>query len=365
MKNPSNILIVKLSAIGDVIHTLPAVWALREHFPCAHITWLVEEEAADIVKGHEAVDRVLISRRKTWLRGLLKGRTHKNVMELVHFIKTLRDTKYDMVIDFQGLFKSGILVFCSRGTHKIGYDKTRELSYIFLNERVPPFDMDKHAILRYLNLVESIGASTDHVFFRMSIRSCDRERARKLLQTRGWQGIRPLIAIHPMAKWKTKLWPLDRFSKLCSAIQERFGGMVIFTGSKEDGKEVKRIVSTGNSRVIDLSGETDLMRLAAIYELADCVVSTDSGPMHLAAAIGTPVVALFGPTAPWRTGPFGDQHQIVRAGADCSPCFKKTCSSLECMKQITVDQILKSVEAVLQTLAGVDGHAKGCDSVTC
>jgi len=345
---PSNILIIKLSAIGDVIHTLPAVWALRRSYPTTHITWLVEETAADIIKGHEAVDRILISRRKKWLKGFFNKGIFNNLTELVRFIQTLRDTNYDMVIDFQGLFKSGILVFCSRGVRKIGYDNTRELSYLFLNERIPPFDIDKHAILRYLNLVRLIGATTNDILFGISIRPFEREEAFKLLQRYGWRGMRPLIAIHPMAKWKTKLWPSERFSELSSAIQERFGGMVVFTGSKEDSRKIKRMIPAKNNRVIDMSGQTDLKRLAAIYELADCVVSTDSGPMHLAAAVGTPVVALFGPTAPWRTGPFGNHHQIVRAGIDCSPCFKKSCKTLECMKQITVDKVLESIKAVVE-----------------
>jgi 3-deoxy-D-manno-octulosonic-acid transferase/heptosyltransferase-1 len=135
------ILIVKLSAIGDVIHTLPALNVIRKKYPDAHITWLVEQAAYSIIKDHKALNRIIVSKRKTWLKGLAGRSCVKNFREVCSFIKELRDTRYDLILDFQALLKSGVLIGLARGGRKIGFGKGmehQEHSYIFLNERVPP-----------------------------------------------------------------------------------------------------------------------------------------------------------------------------------------------------------------------------------
>jgi heptosyltransferase-1 len=146
-----NILIVKLSAIGDVVHTLPALAALRKLYPQAFITWVIEEGAADLIQDHPYLDKVLVSHRKRWLRDLKKGRL-STVGEILQFIKELRSRRYDLVIDFHGLLKSSLIVLLTSAERKIGYDSMQELSGLFVREKVPE-DMDKHAVDRYLDLV--------------------------------------------------------------------------------------------------------------------------------------------------------------------------------------------------------------------
>nr|MBC8363201.1 lipopolysaccharide heptosyltransferase I [Candidatus Desulfatibia profunda] len=155
-----NILIVKLSAIGDVIHTLPALNAIRKVYPSARITWLVEEAASDLLEGHQALDRVLISKRKRWLKELQGPARLNAVKEACAFLKELRDTRYDLILDFQALLKSGILIALARGKRKIGFGKGlehMEYSYLFLNERVPAVDMEHHALLRGMMLLNALG----------------------------------------------------------------------------------------------------------------------------------------------------------------------------------------------------------------
>lgn len=341
-----NILIVKMSAIGDVIHTLPALNALREHFPDAHIAWLVEEAASGIVESHQAVDRVLISKRQRWLKGLLGPSCLENVKGIFRFVKELRDTTYDWVIDFQGLLKSAIMVGLCRGKQRIGYDKTREFSYVVLDERVPPYDMDKHAIFRYVNLIKHLGVNTFDVKFNIPLGEKEKSNVRRMLRQKGWNK-QSIVAINPAAKWDTKLWEAENFSRLADMLIEGLGCFVIFTGNKRDKKEITKIISKMHNACIDFSGQTDLGDLAVLYDMSKCLVSTDTGPMHLAAAVGTLVVALFGPTAPWRTGPFGDGHEVLRADLSCSPCFKKKCDTLSCMRNISVDQVFGSVERIM------------------
>ena len=342
-----NILIVKMSAIGDVIHTLPALNALRAHFTDAYITWLVEEAASSIIESHEAVDRVIISKRERWLKELVGVSCLKNMRDIFRFIEELRDTRYDLVIDFQGLLKSAVMVQLCRGKRKIGYDKTREFSYLVLNERLSPYDRDKHAILRYLDLIRNLGVNTGNIEFNVPSGKNLRAQARSLLSQKGWNR-QPVVAINPMAKWDTKLWDAGNFSRLADMLVQNLGCFVVFTGSKTDEEEIIKIFSGMNNSCANLAGLTDLRVLAALYEICTCLISTDTGPMHLAAAVGSPVVALFGPTAPWRTGPFGEGHQVLRADLSCSPCFKKECDNVACMRHISVEQVFDSVSRILE-----------------
>ncbi len=341
-----NILIVKLSAIGDVIHTLPALNAIRRHYPKAHITWLVEEAAYPLVANHPALDRVLLSKRKQWVKDLA-------FKEIVGFIHQLRDTRYDIILDFQSLLKSGVLVALARGTRKIGFDKGMEhaeCSHIFLNERIAPVSMELHALLRYMRLLVPLGIESDHIEYRLPIQDRDRQTAEELLSKHTpnpSQEGNLLIAINPVTKWETKLWQNEKFAHLADLLIDKYQANVFFTGAAEDFQIIEDIQSQMKYASLNVAGKTSLMELAALYEKADVLISTDTGPMHLGAAVGIPVVALFGPTAPWRTGPFGLGHQIIRSSQACSPCFKRKCPTITCMNEILPEQVAAAVEKVL------------------
>ena len=341
-----NILIVKLSAIGDVIHTLPALNAIRSHFPEAHITWLVEEDAGSLVEGHEALDRVLVSKRKRWTRGLRSSLFFSTLSEIYRFIKALRDTDYDMILDFQALLKSGVLIALARGQRKIGFGKGlehMEHSYIFLNERIPAVDMEIHALSRGMMFIEALGIPSNTVEYKLPVSSHDHEKVDDLMRAYGMLGAKPLIAINPVAKWETKLWTNKKFSQLADLLIDRYDAKIVFTGGPDDRPPIQDIMAAMKGQAVNLAGLTTLKMLAALYQKMVFVVSTDTGPMHMAAAVGTPVVALFGPTAPWRTGPFGSGHQIVRGGPECSPCFKRECKTIDCMELISVQQVIDAI----------------------
>lgn len=350
-----NILIVKMSAVGDVIHTLPALHALRVHYPKSHISWLVEEDAQGIVLDHPDLDRVLVSRRKTWLKRIGRPGGTATLQEVYRFVRDLRATRYDMIFDFQGLLKSGILVALARGSRKVGFDRGMqhaEESHLFLNERVPPVDMDVHALTRGLILLErSLGIRSPEVVYNLSIPSADAAYIENLLEQARIDSARPLVVLHPAAKWDTKLWENWKFSNLADRLIDECDAQVVFTGGKGDIDLVREICSGMTHRGHDFSGRTTLKQLAALCKRADCVISTDTGPMHLAAAVETPVVALFGPTAPWRTGPFGPNHAAIRVGLDCSPCFKRACKTRTCMKKITVTRVMAKVKSISTFMA--------------
>lgn len=363
-QSPESILIIKLSAIGDVVHSLPFLEVLRRRFPDARIDWLVEETASQIIEGHPALDRMLVSRRKSWQERVLKGREFLPVFgEVLGFLKDLRSREYDLVIDLQGLLKSGVLIALSRGERKIGLSGSREGARYFLNESPVPVEHDQHAVDRYLKMARYLGCDSDGWKGEIPLFGSQKRRMEHILNSNAI-GTRPFVAINPMAKWKTKLWEPQRFAALSDRIKGELGCEIIFTGSEQDREVIGYITGMMKARALNLAGQTSLKELGYLYSRSKALISTDTGPMHMAAAMGCPVVALFGPTAPWRTGPYGHEHRVVRADLDCSPCFNKRCKHISCMKDISVDMVLEGVKEIsgisTQGKKGVkNGHKQG------
>ncbi len=343
----SSILIIKLSAIGDVVQSLPLLSVLRENFPAARIDWLIEEEASEIIKGHPAVSRVFISHRKAWQKRILKGTEYSSVIrESFRFIKEIRSCRYDLVIDLQGLFKSGILTGLSRGKRKIGMAGAREGGWLFLNERPVEVDYQKHAIDLYLEFAEYLGCDFTSWNGNIPVSQKDKGSIDQVLDKDGNEK-RPLVIINPMAKWKTKLWEPERFALLADRLQHDLSCEVFFTGSRHDRTAIEDISKMMKKEPGNLAGRTSLKELAYLFTRSKVLVTTDTGPMHIAAAMGCPVVALFGPTAPWRTGPYGQGHRVIRAEVDCSPCFKKKCDHMTCMKEIMVEDVFEAAKGII------------------
>jgi len=351
---PQTILIVKLSAIGDVVQTLPMAEALRRQFPEAQIDWLVEEEASDLLLGHPSLNRVLVSRRKQWLKQLRqKGQRRLALQEIIKFLRLLRSIKYDWVIDNHGLFKSGLMVFLSKGRRKIGFQPSAgiadEGNYLFTKERYTPLSIEKHALERYLDLVHQLGVNVNKPVFKFPVSEGIREGVKSKLSQRGLS-LGNLVVIHPLAKWPTKQWPKEKFARLADNLIN-LGLTVVFTGSPEDHQEIKGIcrLMEHNAQNLNLAGQTGLRELAALFSLANLVITTDTGPMHLAAAVQAPLIVLFGPTAPWRTGPYGNGHVILRKNLPCSPCFQRTCSAVRCMEGISVEEVFAAAIKKMKT----------------
>ena len=338
------ILIIKLSAIGDVVQTLPALEAIKRLYPDSEVTWVVEEAAAGILEGHPAVRHLLVSGRKSWLRMLRKPGTFLAGMKsILRFLRALRAREYDIAIDFQGLLKSGILIGLARAKRKIGFDRTREGSYLFLNERLPAYDIEKHALERYLDVARYLGARDPEP--RCGLPIGDAVPAMRLRIGEVRREGQALIIINPVARWKTKLWPEQNFAELADWLAGVKDAAIIFTGSADDRVVTRRILGMMSRKAVDWSGQTSLKELAALASLSDLFITTDTGPMHLAAAAGARVLALFGPTAPWRTGPYGPSHRVVRTGIDCSPCFRRTCDrEVQCMRGISVAEVLSAID---------------------
>jgi heptosyltransferase-1 len=343
MQESMKILIIKLSAIGDVVQTLPALEAIKKKYPDSEINWVVEEAAAGILEGHPLIDHLLVSKRKKWILKLINPFTFMGgVIHIIRFVRELRDIHYDIAIDFQGLLKSGILIGLARADRKIGFTQSRELSFLFLNEKLPPYDVEKHALERYLDVARYLGATDPSPACTLPI-----DQERKTIENR-LEGVKQrghmLIVMNPVARWTTKLWPEKNFAELADRLIQEKKDVIIFTGSSEDRPIIDRILSMMEEKAVNWAGDTTLKELAALASLSDIFITTDTGPMHIAAAAGTRVIALFGPTAPWRTGPYGPSHTVVRTGIDCSPCYHRQCDiNIQCMSGISVEEVVRKI----------------------
>ncbi len=355
------ILIIKLSSIGDVVHTLPSLYALRKGLDGTgmrvEIDWLVEEAASSILTDHPMIDNLIIVKNRGWKTN--RGANIKTV-------KYLRSRRYDIVLDFQGLAKSGIWVLLSKGRKKIGFSNAREMSSVFLNDKIKPIKGTEHAVDRYLRLARhavghtAVGARAAaklnaEVEFPMPDMAGPAEDVLKLLKKHGLARAsksKKFFAIVPHARWATKLWGDEAFVEFARNAIERYDMDAVLIGSAGDKAALDSMRTRIGERTTNLAGDTNLTELAALFSMADFVVTVDSGPMHIAAAVGTPVVALFGPTDPGKTGPFettGTRHTVIRKELDCSPCFKKRCAEPVCMTGITVAEVLGAVEQAAES----------------
>ena len=332
------ILLIKLSSLGDVIHTLPTLEALRSLYPRGHITWLVEDTNAPVLAGHPALDEVWPVPRPR----LGKGRFPENVHELLRVAHRLRKEPFDLVIDLQGLLKSAVWVALARGARKLGYDRAREFSYLALSERLDPFDPEAHAVWRYLNVARHLGAPAEAPRFRFGLNIPENLSHLIPLESGG-----PLTVLHPGARWPTKLWPPVHWARLAGWLVREKGFQLVITGSPGDRDLTGEIATQCDAPLLNLAGRTSLAELASLLQKARVAVTTDTGPMHLAAALGTPVVALFGPTEPRRTGPFGPGHEVVRLTLPCSPCFRRQCPEPRCLTELPLSSVQEAVEKIL------------------
>jgi len=251
----------------------------------------------------------------------------------------VRAARFDLVIDLQGLLKSAMWVALARSPRKVGYDRTRELSYLALTERIPPYDPEAHAVWRYLNVARHLGASPTLPCFRLGLTPALPESLASLN--------RPLLVLHPGARWASKLWPAAYWARLADWLSREKNLAVVITGSPGDRALAGQICGQMQDKAWNLTGRTSLQELAGIMQKARLAVTADTGPMHLAAALGTRVVAIFGPTAPGRTGPFGAGHRVVRLGLACSPCFQRRCPEPRCLTGLTPEAVQAVVEKSL------------------
>lgn len=323
-KTPEKILVIKPSSLGDVVHSLPFLNVLRDRFPRSEIHWIIAKGFEGLLEGHPMVNRLLIINKNEWKK--IKN-VKDTISELRLLFKSLKKEKFDIVADLQGLLRSGVLTAATGASVRVGFKEAREGSSIFYTHRVEG-GKDIHAVDRYLKIAKFLGCDIADVCFPLPL-SFDSSRVTQYLPDKEY------AVLVPGARWKTKKWSPEKFGELASRLPMKF----LVVGGKSDTDISNKVVNSSKGNAISIAGKTNIKELIEIMRKAKFVVSNDSGPMHIAAAIGVPVFAIFGPTNPLRTGPYGKGHSIIRKGVECSPCYKRSCRDIQCMEMIGVKEV--------------------------
>lgn len=340
------ILIVKLSSIGDVVHTLPALKALKDGFKEATVDWIVEEAASGMIRGNDLIDDLIVVKKRGFL---------KEPFKTLAVIRKLKSKNYDMVIDFQGLFKSAFWVLNSGAKRKIGFDKGREFSHLTLTEKLPAYNKNIHAVDRYLTLVDYVLETKNEVHWpKVNFTEDELTNVERLLKEGGIGSDEEFYVVNTQARWETKEWGSGKFVNVIKEIYFKHGMKAVLVGAKDDLEVVSDIANNVGAAAINLCGKTTLRELACLMSKSKFVLTVDSGPMHIAVAVGAKVISIFGPTSEKRTGPYGNLEDVVRLDIECAPCFKRHCSHLKCMNDLDEGLVIdKAEKEVTKTAEGV------------
>ncbi len=344
-----NILLIRLSSLGDIVLTSPAIRAVRQHFPEAHISMLVGKQFADLLTANPHLDEVITFDRKAG---------NKDTGQMRRVIRLLRERRFDLVIDFQRKFRTSLLGYLSGAKCRVGYHQPNGM---LCTVRVPDRSnravragrmSSAPAIDRYFALLHPIGVEATDKTLELFIKDEDRAFSHEIMATKGIAADRPKVGLFPGAAWKLREWMPDRFAAIGDRAAQQFDAQVLLFGGPHEGELVQQVGDLMTTAAIPLAGTLGLRQLAALIERCDLFVTNDTGPMHIAAAMQTPTVALFGPGDHIRFQPLDPIHTTIRHHVPCNPCkqFTNKCKNNICMKLITVDEVWETVHQNLSNL---------------
>ena len=339
-----NILVVKLSAIGDVIHALPVSYAIKEQYPNAHLTWVVEQAAYAILADNPCIDELILFEKAKFrsIGGFLR--------EIGPFRRRLRTRRYDASLDLQGLFKSAAIAWNAGAKLRIGTANMREGAHL-VSRPVRGAHAEGHIVERYLDVARALGCRVGEVRFPVSVSDRDRMAADTLLAREGVQEGRPFVAFAVGANWPNKRWPVEHFAALADRLYHAHYVPVLVGGGRLDETLAEDILRASEIPPVNLVGRTNLKQLAHVFTRAALVLGGDTGPVHLAAGLRVPTVMLMGPTDANRNGPYGQLQNAIEVDRPCRGCWKRACpKGLDCLAAIPVDVVAAQIGAVLRSV---------------
>ena len=364
------ILLIKLSAVGDVLHTIPVLNKLRKRYPAARIDWLASPEIAELLRHHPGINNVIEFARGEWSEPW-RLRPFANTARLA---ANLRATRYDLVIDMHGQFRTAVFALATGAPVRIGFDRpraqvwaasdrelpqaarkhawqgARELSWLAYTHHIRLPTLEVHAVDRYLSIGPMLGLDESAADFSFPIPTAARTRVASLLSQHGVVDRAPgPIIIAPGTVWETKAWREQGFAEVARHFMNQ-GFAVMLAGSPREHALCARIAGDAPG-VINLAGKTSLTELVALVDRASLCVTNDSGPMHLAVARGRPVVSIFGPTDPIWIGPYGRLDAVLQSRIPCAPCYLRTLARCPhqhaCMRDITGAAVIARAQGLL------------------
>lgn len=345
---------------------MPAVARLRRAYPGAQIDWLIERSAAKILAHARHVDRVIEVDTFRWRRSALCPSTWREIRDQV---SQLASTGYDVVLDLQGLWKSAVMGWLTRPRMLMGWDRRflREpLAAVFYSHRARRENRIVHVILEHLKLVDALfklspptentleTATINSSIFEFDELASNEDRTWVDTQLRSHR-LSDFVIVNPGANWKSKLWPVENYSLLARRIHQELGFSIVVTFGPGEASLAERVSSSGSEEGV-VSFPTTLAQLAALAGRAALFVGADTGPLHMAAACGTPIVGIYAPTDPRRNGPFSSEDEVVHQNRCGAYCHRRDCGPRRCIEMITVDSVYKAVRKRLATPRGNPQH---------
>ncbi len=337
----NRILVRGVNWVGDTVLSYPAVQQLKTFFPKSHLAVLVPSYLVDLWKTFPYVDEIIPFQKKAGIG---------SIWEDLNLSQSLKERNFDLAVILPRSFRSAFHIFLARIPIRIGYrDEWRSL---FLTHGIGRTKavLHGHRVHYYQRLIEPLGKIESLPSPQIFLREEDRKWADRALKDLEISEGGPLIGMNPGATFGlAKCWYPDRFGELAKRLADKWQARVLLFGKEEERPIVYEILRHLGRKGIDLTGKTGLLQLAALLERCTLLVTNDTGTMHVAAAVGTPVVALFGSTPPLTTGPWGEGHVVVRKDVPCSPCWKRICpTDHQCMERITVDEVEEVVDKQLR-----------------
>ncbi len=340
MDDLKNVLIIKLSAIGDVIHALPVSYAIKETFPDAKVTWVVEPPSLDLLKMNPCVDKILLFKKKDFrtLKGFMK--------EFFPFKHELQEQSYDAVLDLQGLFKSAAIAFFAKANIKLGICNMRELSDK-VSTPVVGENAQGHIVERYLDTARAMGCVVGQVVFPLQVPVEESERARAIMEHAGVREGNPYVAFAIGANWANKRWTPEQFAALGDWFYQLAVVPILIGNGALDEQLAKEIEAKMEIPPINLVNRTNIPQLAHVLRSSRLIIGGDTGPVHLGAALGVRTIMLMGPTNVERNGPFGQLQNAIEVERPCKGCWKRACPKKEiCLEQIPVSLVEEKIKSM-------------------
>ncbi len=339
------ILIVKPSSLGDVVHTLPVVHALKRNHPSCFIGWIVQTGFQGILQGDPAIDEIIpISIPSTSDPHAPRGAFFRAASATSTTLRMLRrrfkDHPYDMVLDLHASFRSGLLGLTNPNGLRIGFRDAKELNTLFQHRLVGNNPDNRHAVDKNAAFAEHLGCPAVAEDYRIVVDPKAQDKVKEFLRESGISEGARIVYANPAARWETKYWTVEAWAELTDLLIERAGAAVILSGSPDDAPYMRMISDRMKQRAIIAAGKLNLAEAVALIEASDVYVGVDSGPMHIAAFAGTPAIALFGPTDPAKVGPYGEGHVVIRrTELDCLACRKRSCPDRICLEGISAKTV--------------------------
>ncbi len=332
------ILIVNVNWVGDVLFSTPFIKAVRENYPESYIACLLHPRCLEMLEGNKRLNEIIIYDEEA---------RHKSLIGKMRLVAYIRKKHFDIAFILHRSFTKALITKLAGIRERVGY-ATKNRSFL-LTKPIEDTDQELHKVEYFLNIARACGIRLRDPSYEFFVENSDRDFARDFMKSNGLDGSVPFIIICPGGNWDPKRWPAANFAKVSDILIQRFNAKIAIAGAEKDIKLAEHMKAMMINPPIIAAGKTTLKQLGALMERADLVIANDTGPMHIAIAMKARTIALFGPTSPKITGPYGEgEYRVISKNEDCEiPCYDVTCTDNRCMAAIKVEDVLEEAEAML------------------